>query len=148
MFEAQKELASKAFYAAIATPVVAARKVRSYGSKLAESAQGQFDELAVEGEKVAKQMRDRTVVEEIQSRVDLEKVQDRVEKLRDQLEGALASWRESFAPAKETAPTEPAAKKPATKPAAKKPAAKKPAAKKPATKPAAGKPTTKATASR
>ena len=42
----------------------------------------------------------------------LEKVQEQVEKLRDQLEGALHNWRESFTP-------EEAAKKPAPKAAPK-----------------------------
>lgn len=152
MFKSQKELAEKAFYAAVGAPVVATRKARDYSSKfadystkIADQAQIQYDELVTEGEKVTKQIRNRNVVEEFQNRVDLEKVQDRVEKLRDQLEGALASWRDSFAAEQEGA--KPAAKKaPANKPAskttakktpAKKPAAKTTAKKAPTKKPAA-----------
>ncbi|MFQ5555004.1 MAG: hypothetical protein ACE5GC_06510 [Acidimicrobiia bacterium] len=151
MFETQKELASKTLYAAVGAPMVAARRLHGYGSKLAEvgtriadEAQGRFDEAAKEGERLTKQVRERNVVEELQSKVDLDRVQDRVEKLRDQLEGALASWRESFAASEAAAPVKdekPAAKKPAPKKTA---AKKAPAARKPAAKPAAKKPATKA----
>lgn len=139
----QKMLAKKAFYAGIGAPVVAGRmakdvaeKIADQGTKMSKSAQDRFTEFSKEGEKVTKQLRDTDVVEEIQSRVDFDKVQDRVEKMRDQLEGALDSWRESFTPAaKPVATRKPAAKKaPASKPAARKPATKattrKPAAKK------------------
>lgn len=180
--KSQKEFARKAFYAGIGAPVVAGRKVKdladklaSRGSELGESAQQRFDEFSKEGEKVTKQLRDTDVVEEIQNRVDFDKVQGRVEKMRDQLEGALESWRESFAPAaakpvevkatvkataKKAPASKPAAKKPATKATTKKPAAtataKKPAAKATtakkttakattAKKPAAKKPAAKAT---
>jgi hypothetical protein len=154
--EGQKQLAGKAMYAAIGAPVVYVRKLRDYGDKLAgysdklsEQAQTAFSEWAKEGEKVAKQLQEgkvgfRPVVEEIQSRVDLEKVQDRVEKLRDQLEDALTSWRESFSPAAhkdagnggaaKTPAKAPAAKAPAKAPAAKVPAKKAPAKKAPAKK--------------
>jgi hypothetical protein len=153
--ESQKQLAGKAMYAAIGAPVVYGRKLRDYGDKLAgysdklsEQAQTAFSEWAKEGEKVAKQLQEgkvgfRPVVEEIQSRVDLEKVQDRVEKLRDQLEDALMSWRESFSPAAhkdagnggavKAAAKAPVAKAPVKKaPAAKAPAKKAPARKAPA----------------
>lgn len=154
--EDQKQLAGKAFYAAIGAPVIYSRKLRDYGDKLVgygdkftEHAQATFTEWAKEGEKVAKQLQERKVVEEIQSRVDLEKVQDRVEKLRDQLEEALNSWRESFSPASHKdgagAPVKvPVTKAPTTKAAAKKaPATKKPAAKAAAKAPARKAPTTK-----
>lgn len=146
--ESQKEFAKKAFYAGIGAPVVAGRMVKDYAdklaartSKLSDSAQQRFAELSKEGEKATKQLRDADVVEEIQSRVDFEKVQDRVEKMRDQLEGALESWRESFAPAAKPVEVKKAEVK---KPAAKKAPASKPAAKKPATK-AAAKPAVKKT---
>ncbi|CAN5448019.1 MAG: hypothetical protein ACR2JP_00500 [Acidimicrobiia bacterium] len=105
MMNDQKELATKAVYATLGAPVVMARKVRGlgdkiaeYSDKVAETAQARFDDYAREGEKVAKQIRRSDVVEEIQHRVDLDKVTDRVERLRDQLEAAMQSWRESFTP--------------------------------------------------
>ena len=136
--KSQKEIARKAFYAGIGAPVVAGRLAKEYaewvaakGSKYGKMAQGQFDELSKEGQKVTKQLRDADVVEELQSRVDFDKVQDRVEKMRDQLEGALDSWRESFTPAAKPATKKPVATKaPASKPAAKKPATKATTAKK------------------
>lgn len=140
----QKVRATKAVHAAIGAPIVTGRKVKAltgklagYGDKVTAQAKTTYDEWADEGEKLASQIQDRSVVEEIQSRVDLDKVQGRVEKLRDQLEGALESWRESFAPGQDPAGTETA---PATKPVPKKaPAAKTSAKKAPATKPAAKK---------
>ena len=174
MLTAPREFATKTVYAAIGAPVVATRamkeyrtKVADYSGKLVDKAEKRFDSFAGEGEKVAKRLQDRQVVEEIQSRVDLEKVQDRVEKLRDQLEGALQSWRESFSPAEHKTPAtkvpvesqtaaKPAAKKTTTrKPAARKSTAKTPAAKKTtarkttaAKKTAAAKPAAKATATK
>ncbi len=136
MFEEQFALAKKAMYATIGAPVVATQKVKDYRGKVAErygkladNAEKQFDAFAAEGEKFAKKLQSGDVVEEIQSRVDLEKVQDRVEKLRDQLEGALHSWRESFAPAE---PKTPAKKVPVEKTTAKKAPAKTTAKKAPA----------------
>jgi hypothetical protein len=142
--KSQKELARKAFYASIGAPVVAGRMAKDFADKfvakssdLGDKAQKRFDEFSVEGQKVTKQLRDADMVEEIQSRMDFDKVQDRVEKMRDQLEGALEAWRDSFTPAAK--PVE-AKKAPATKPATKKPATKaaaKPAAKKAPAKTAA-----------
>jgi hypothetical protein len=141
-FDSQKELATKAFYAAVGAPVVSYRKVKDYagkvveyGDKLQDQAQDAFEEWADEGEKMTKQFQDRKVVEEFRNQVDLDKVQDRVEKLRDQLEHALTSWRDSFTPA-EAPKKAPAAKAPAaTKaPAKKAPAKRAPAKKAPATK--------------
>ncbi len=135
MLKAQREFATKAFYAAVGAPVITGRMLRDYGTKVvefsnkwADEAQSQYDEFADEGKKVTTKLRDRNMVEELQSRMDLEKVQDRVEQLRDQLEGALSSWRESFTP--EEAKKEPAAKEPAKTTAAKKAPAKKAPAKK------------------
>ncbi len=141
--KAPKEAAKKTAYVAVGAPVVVARKVKEFSSKLMSDAQGQLDEYATEGEKVTKQLKDRNVVEELEHRMNIDKVQDRVEQLRDQLETTLNNWRESFAPEaekkaepkKEAAAKKPAAKKaPATKATAKKPAAKKTTAKKPAAK--------------
>jgi len=148
MFETQREFATKTAYVALGAPVVVSRMLRDYGVKLADNAQAQMSTFADEGEKTAKKIQGGNVVEEIQHRVDLEKVQDRVEKLRDQLEGALQSWRESFTPtdtrtpakkvtvesdgpeATDTAATDTAA----TAKAAPTKTAAKPAARKPATK--------------
>ncbi len=162
----QKEMATKAAHATLGAPVVITRRVRhiggeqlrelrerfaGYSEKLTATAQDLVDEYAVEGEKVAKQIRGNTVVEELQNRVDLDKVTARAEKLRDQLEAAMQSWRESFNPgeAKEAA-TKVAVEAEETKtaPAAKRPAkstgttARKPAARKPAAKPSTTKATT------
>jgi hypothetical protein len=147
--ESSKDLVTKTVYAAIGAPVVFGRKVKAYaekagelGPKVTEGAQHTFEEWAEEGEKFTKGLQDSSVVEEVQSRVDLEKVQDRVEKLRDQLEASMTTWREGFAPGGKPAEKAPAAKAPAKKAPAKKPAAKAttkkaPAAKAPAKKPAA-----------
>lgn len=114
MMKEQMDMATKAVYATLGAPVVVARQVRelgekiaTYSDKLADTASARFDDYAREGEKVAKQLRGNNVVEEIQHRVDLDKVTDRVEKLRDQLEAAMQSWRESFTPGE----TKPAARK-------------------------------------
>lgn len=105
MMKEQMDMATKAVYATLGAPVVVARQVRQlgekfaeYSDKLADTASARFDDYAREGEKVAQQLRGNNVVEEIQHRVDLDKVTDRVEKLRDQLEAAMQSWRESFTP--------------------------------------------------
>lgn len=147
ILKSQREFARKAFYASIGAPVVAGRMAKDYAdklaarsSKLSETAQKRFDEFSKEGEKVTKQLRDTDVVEEIQNRMDFDKVQDRVEKMRDQLEGALESWRESFTPA-----AQPVAVK-AKAPASKAPASKAPAKKAPATKAATKAPAKKAPA--
>ncbi len=155
MFENQKELAAKAFYVTIGAPVVLTRnakelstKLAGYGDKITAEAHTVIDEYAKEGEKVTKQLRGNNVVEEIQNRVDLEKVQDRVEKIRDQLESALQSWRESFSPegAKEAATKVTVeAEAVEAKPAAAKAPAKKAPAKSTATKAAPAKTTARKT---
>ncbi len=153
-----KEFARKTFYATIGVPVMAGRAIKSVAdgvttraANLGKAARNRFDELSTEGEKATKQLRDADVVEEIQSRVDLEKVHDRVEKMRDQLEGALDTWRDSFAPAAKPAAAKPAAvkKAPAKTTAAKKAPAKTTAAKKaPAKTTAAKKAPAKTTAAK
>mgnify|MGYP003572516871 CR=1 FL=1 len=147
--ESSKDLVTKTFYAAVGAPVVFGRKFKAYaekatelGPKVTEGAQHTFQEWADEGEKFTKGLQDSSVVEEVQSRVDLDKVQDRVEKLRDQLEQSMTTWREGFAPGGKPAEKAPATKAPATKAATEAPAKKAPA-KKAATKKAATKTTAK-----
>ncbi len=90
-------------------------------------------------------------VETVQSAVDVDQITGQVAKLREQIEGVLGTWKETFRPTTEVTP-KPATDKPAakkvvvTKTTTRKPAAKKPAATKAtaskatATKPAAKKP--------
>ena len=163
--------AKKYIYAAVGAPVVAAKstqeRVEEIRAKIEENfksfgtdAQKRIDTWATEGESTVGRLTDAKSIDELTTRVDFDQVQEQVNKLRDQLEDLVATWRSNFRPATEApakveekveaaakapAAKKPAAKKPATaaakKPAAKKPAAKKPAAKKPAAKkPAATKP--------
>jgi hypothetical protein len=142
--ETPKQLVTKAAYAAVGAPVVLGRRIKDLGVKVADHTQAQYEIFADEGAKMAEQLQKRNVVEEFEQRIHLDKVQDRVEKLRDQLEQTLHSWRDSFVPAEaesEDAVKEPAAakkapaKKAATKPAAKAKAKKAPAKSRPAAKP-------------
>ena len=144
--ETPKQLVTKAAYAAVGAPVVIGRRIKDLGVKVADQTQAQYEVFADEGAKVAKQLQKRNVVEELEQRIHLDKVQDRVEKLRDQLEQTLHSWRDSFVPGEaesgETAATDAVAKEapektPATKPATKAKAKKAPAKSRPAGKPAA-----------
>lgn len=132
----------KAAYALIGAPVWAAKKLTEMTSELGDATRREYDAWVKEGEKLAKRVGDGDMVEGLSERMDLDQIQDQIEKLRDQLEGVLGNWRDSFRTDAKPSAKEPA-KKPATrKPAAKKPAAKKPAAKKSAAKkPAAKKPT-------
>ncbi len=149
----------KAAYALIGAPVWAAKKLTEITSDVGDATRREFDAWVKEGEKLAKKLGDRKMVEELGERMDFDQIQDQVEKLRDQLEGVLGSWRESFRAETKPAPKAPAktaaAKKPATrKPATKTAAAKKPATRKPATKtaaakkPATSKPATKTAAAK
>ena len=154
--------AKKYIYAAVGAPVVVAKntqeRVEEIRAKIEENlksfstdAQKRIDSWATEGESTVGRLTDAKSIDELTTRVDFDQVQEQVNKLRDQLEDLVATWRSNFRPATEApakveekveaaakAPVakKPAAKKPATaaakKPAAKKPAAKKPAAKKPA----------------
>ena len=117
----------KAAYALLGAPVWAAKKITEMTSDVGDVTRREFDLWVKEGEKLAKKLSDRKMVEELSGRMDLDVIQDQVERLRDQLEGVLGSWRESFR-SEATKPVA-AAKTPAAKPAAaKKPAARKPAA--------------------
>lgn len=135
------QTAEKVFYAMVGAPVVAYDRTMAMSGKFVEFARTDYEDAVKEGEKVAHKVRTTNLADEIGSRVDLETMQNRVEKLRDQLEDALAQWRENFTPGDAEAVSKPA---PAAKPAAKKPAAKTTAAKKPATK----KPAAKASAAK
>lgn len=159
----------KYLYAAVGAQVSVAKaaqtKVEEIRTKLAESAktftkdaQKQVDEWATEGEGFVTKLSDSSPIDDIAARVDFDQMQTQVNRLRDQLEDLVATWRTNFRPAgKEEAPAEAKVKveveeAPAPKPAAKKAPAKttaaKPAAKKPAAKLAAKKPTAKTTAAK
>jgi hypothetical protein len=140
--ETPKQLVTKAAYAAVGAPVVIGRRIKDLGAKVADQTQAQYEVFADEGAKVAKQLQKRNVVEELEQRIHLDKVQDRVEKLRDQLEQTLHSWRDSFVPG-ETEPDEAAAEKAPEKKVATEPAPKAKAKKAPAKSRPAGKPATK-----
>jgi hypothetical protein len=152
--------AKKYIYAAVGAPVVVAKstqeRVEEIRSKIEENlkslgndAQKRIDTWATEGETTVGRLTDSKSIDEITTRVDFDQVQEQVNKLRDQLEDLVATWRSNFRPATEApaqAAEKPAAKAPEAKPAAKATTAKKPAAKKPAAKkPAAKKPAAKAT---
>ena len=154
----------KYLYAAVGAPVAVAKstqtrvdgirtKIEENMKALGQDAQKRIDDWATTGESTVERITDTKTIDELTTRVDFDQVQTQVNKLRDQLEDLVATWRSNFRPATEaTAPAakpvteaKPAAKKPAAKstaakkPAAKKPAAKKPAAKKPAAKSTAAK---------
>ncbi len=158
----------KYLYAAVGAQVSVAKaaqaKVEELRAKLAESAktftrdaQKQVDEWATEGEGFVSRLSDSSPIDEFAARVDFDQMQSQVNRLRDQLEDLVSTWRTNFRPAGKE--EEPAATKvkveveeaPAPKPAAKKPAAKATAAKKapakkaPAKKAPAKKPAAKAT---
>ena len=140
MKTAVKESAQKAAYAVMGAPVVAGRKIAELTGKVGKTAQREFEAWVDEGEKVTERLMDRKVVSDIKERVDLDQLQGRVEKLRDQLEDVLASWRDNFKPqteetAEEAEQVEEAKEKPAPKAkTAAKTTAKKTTAKKTATK--------------
>ena len=101
----------KALYAVVGAPVVGARKVgeqvdeiRSRLGKeatdISKTATARFERWAAEGEKLINRLTDAKVVDDIASRVDFDQVSTQVNKLRDQLEDLLATWRTSFRPEK------------------------------------------------
>jgi hypothetical protein len=145
---------TRALYASVGAPVVAGRRARSFGSKLAgygtkvaDGFSARYDVWVEEGEGVAKQIQDRKVVGEIQEKVDIEQIQERVGKLRDQLDHTMVQWRDSFTPATKPAQPKPAPKPDAAPKTAKKAVdtkAKKPAAKKTAATTSAKKTTSSA----
>lgn len=154
----------KYLYAAVGAQVSVAKaaqaKLESLTSKLSENAtaasedlKGKVDIWAGEGEQFLGRVTDTKAIDELTSKVDFDQMQTQVNKLRDQLEDIVSTWRSNFRPESaekvavttEASATAPAATAPAAKaPAAKKPAAKKPAAKSTATK----KPAAKSTAAK
>jgi hypothetical protein len=179
----------KYLYAAVGAQVAVAKsaqtKLETLVSKVNENAtsatsdlQRRIDTWAGEGEQFLGKVTDAKAIDELTSRVDFDQMQTQVNKLRDQLEDIVSTWRANFRPETKSAPekvtvTTPAAEVPkataaktttsrttaAKKPAAKTTAAKttaakttaasKPAAKKPATKkPAAKTATTEAAAAK
>lgn len=146
----KKAMATKAFYAAIGAPVVAVRLLSEYsdkmmeaGNKLTGAAKSQFETLAEEGEKFASELRSSDMADDIQEFVSVDQIQDTVGKLREQLESALTSWRETFNPDGPVKVKTTRAK--TVKPAATKTATRKPATKAKATRPATKKSTTRST---
>lgn len=149
----------KYLYAAVGVQVAAAKAAQSkldeLMSKVTDNAntastdlKGRIEEWAGEGEQFLGKVTDSKAIDELTSKVDFDQVQTQVNKLRDQLEDIMSTWRSNFRPEVEkvkveatvTAETTPAAKTTTAKaPAAKKPAAKTTAAKKPSTKTAATK---------
>lgn len=147
----KRAMATKAFYAAIGAPVVAVRLLSEYsdkmmeaGNKLTGAAKSQFETLAEEGEKFASELRSSEMADDIQEFVSVDQIQDTVGKLREQLESALTSWRETFNPDGPVKVKTTRAK--TAKPAATKTAAKKSAAKAKITGPARKKSTTRSSA--
>lgn len=146
----KKAMATKAFYAAIGAPVVAVRLLSEYsdkmmeaGNKLTGAAKSQFETLAEEGEKFASEVRSSDMADDIQEFVSVDQIQDTVGKLREQLESALTSWRETFNPDGPVKVKTTRAK--TAKPAATKTATRKPATKAKATRPATKKSTARST---
>jgi hypothetical protein len=166
VMDAQKENATKTFYAVIGAPMVAGRKMKEFGTELFIATS--IDDLEAAGREVTgsikeskvveqiqdgvEQIQESKVVEQIQEKVDVDQFQEKVEILREQLETALHNWREQFTPgvaapkpvktpAKKTAAKKTAPKKTATKKTAPKATAKKAAPKKTAPKATAKKTT-------
>ena len=103
--------AKKALYAAVGAPMVGYREAADRVSELrtrfnkeadtlGKSATARFEKWAAEGEKLINRLSDAKVVDEFASRVDFDQVSTQVNKLRDQLEDLLATWRSSFRPEK------------------------------------------------
>ena len=143
--EAQKEVAAKAWYAALGAPVVTGRKIRDLGSRIAGDLASEAEVWEAEGRKLSGQIQESKVVEQVQSRVDVDQLQEQVEKLRDQLEGELANWRHGFRPAVTGAADKMTTVQPTVRPVAEPTARKTPAKKAQTRKPAARKPATRKT---
>lgn len=159
----------KYLYAAVGVQVAAAKaaqskldelmsKVTDNASTASTDLKSRIDTWAGEGEQFLGKVTDTKAIDELTSKVDFDQVQTQVNKLRDQLEDIMSTWRSNFRPEVEkvkveatvTAETTPATKsEAATKPATTTTTAKKPAAKKPAAKATASKkPAAKSTAAK
>ena len=178
----------KYLYAAVGAQVAVVRSAQAKledlksmidknSSSASSDMKSRIDTWAGEGEQFLGKVTDAKALDDLTSKVDFDQVQTQVNKLRDQLEDIVGTWRANFRPeskpaekvvvsaaadapkpaAKATTARKPAAKKPTTKPVAKATTAKttvtkstvtKPAAKKPAAKPVAKATTAKTTASK
>jgi hypothetical protein len=98
-------------YAAVGAPVVAARKLGDRFTEIRASLSKEADNLgkttnerinvwANEGEKVVSRISEGKMVDELAAKVDFDQVSEQVNKLRDQLEDLLGTWRASFRPEK------------------------------------------------
>jgi hypothetical protein len=143
--------------------------VNENATSTSKDMKSRIDVWAGEGEQFLGKVTDTKAIDELTSKVDFDQMQNQVNKLRDQLEDIVSTWRANFRPetkaaekvtvsasvttgakapaaettgAKTTAAKTPAVKASVAKTtAAKKPAAKKPAAKKPAARTTAAKTT-------
>lgn len=152
--------AKKVLYAAVGAPVVGYRlagervadlraRFNKEADSMSKTANKRVNLWATEGEKMVNKLSDAKMVDEFASRVDFDQVSTQVNKLRDQLEDLLATWRSSFRPEKlptvkveastegvkfETIPAKKATAKKTSSTAKKAPAKKATAAKASATK--------------
>jgi hypothetical protein len=157
----------KYLYAAVGAQVAVAKsaqtKLEALVSKVNENAtsassdlQSRIDTWAGEGEQFLGKVTDAKAIDELTSRVDFDQMQTQVNKLRDQLEDIVSTWRANFRPETKSAPekvtvstekvtvTTPAAeapKAPAAKTATKTTTTRTTAEKKPAAKTTAAKTT-------
>ena len=129
--------AKKYLYAAVGAQVAVAKgaqaKIDELVGKFAEASttvstdlRKRVDEWAGEGETFLGKVTDTKAIDDLTSKVDLEQVQTQVNKLRDQLEDIVSTWRSNFRP-EAAAPTaeKVVVEAPAEKTEAKKPAPSK-----------------------
>ena len=132
----------KYLYAAVGAPVTAAKttqtrvedlraKIEGNLKSFNTDAQKRIDDWSKTGESTLGKLTDAKTIDDITTRVDFDQVQTQVNKLRDQLEDLVSTWRSNFRPAVDADAAKPvtgkpsAAEVPGAKPAAKKPAAQK-----------------------
>ncbi|MBT8193433.1 MAG: hypothetical protein KJP22_08535, partial [Acidimicrobiia bacterium] len=68
----------KAAYALIGAPVWAAKKITEMTGDVGDATRREFDAWVKEGEKLAKKLTDKNMVEELSERMDLDQIQDQV----------------------------------------------------------------------
>ena len=68
----------KAAYALIGAPVWAAKKFTEMTADVGDATKREFDAWVKEGEKLAKKLSDKNMVEELSERMDLDQIQDQV----------------------------------------------------------------------
>ncbi len=163
----------KYLYAAVGAQVAVVRSAQAKledlksmidknSSEASSDMKSRIEVWAGEGEQFLGKVTDAKALDDLTSKVDFDQVQNQVNKLRDQLEDIVGTWRANFRPEskpaekvvvsvaavapkaaakpKTTTARKPAAKKPAAKPAAKATTAKTTVTTSTATKPAATKP--------